>query len=216
MRIAIYGAGGFGRHVAWIAEDCRAAGSPLEIVAFIDDHSPKLGTAIKGIPVHPLETVARDLPDALIVPAIGAPKDRELACNAVRHIGLRFTELLHPSVQMPKSTQRGVGTVVCAGTTISADVRFGDHVQVNMGCTIGHDVCLGDFATLGPGAHVSGWVSIGERAYVGSGAVFVHGTEDDPLIIGDDAVIGAGACVTGPVARGTTVVGNPARRLRQP
>ncbi|MFH0730649.1 MAG: acyltransferase [Pseudomonadota bacterium] len=36
----------------------------------------------------------------------------------------------------------------------------------------------------------------GKRVYVGTGAVFINGTENAPLMIGDDAVIGAGAVVT--------------------
>src|SRR5262249_16640349 len=63
---------------------------------------------------------------------------------------------------------------------------------------------------LAPGVHVSGWVTIGARAYVGTGATIINGHRGAPLTIGDDAVIGAGACVTKSVEAGTTVVGVPA------
>ena len=72
---------------------------------------------------------------------------------------------------------------------------------------------MGDFTTLAPGVHVSGCVHFGKRVYVGTGAVIINGTRDNPLILGDDAVVGAGACVTKSVPPATTVVGVPAKPL---
>lgn len=54
-------------------------------------------------------------------------------------------------------------------------------------------------------------VTIGTNVWIGAGALILPG-----IAIGDDAVIGAGAVVTRDVPPGTTVVGNPARRLRAP
>jgi acetyltransferase-like isoleucine patch superfamily enzyme len=56
---------------------------------------------------------------------------------------------------------------------------------------------------------------LGKRVYVGTGAVIKNGTPTQPIVIGDDAVIGAGACVTKSVAPGLTVVGVPARPIQR-
>jgi acetyltransferase-like isoleucine patch superfamily enzyme len=72
---------------------------------------------------------------------------------------------------------------------------------------------VGDYTTLAPGVHVSGLVHFGERVYVGTGAVISNGTREQPLTIGHDAVIGAGACVTESVGAGLVVAGAPARTL---
>jgi len=72
---------------------------------------------------------------------------------------------------------------------------------------------MGDFTTLAPGVHISGCVHLGKRVYVGTGAVIINGTQEEPIVIGDDAVIGAGACVIKSVPTGQTVVGVPARPL---
>ena len=50
---------------------------------------------------------------------------------------------------------------------------------------------------------------------MGTGATIMNGTQDSPLTIDDDAVIGAGAVVTKPVPPGVTVVGVPAKPLQK-
>jgi maltose O-acetyltransferase len=52
-------------------------------------------------------------------------------------------------------------------------------------------------------------VEIGRNVWIGGGAIILPG-----IRIGDDAVIGAGSVVTRDVPAGTTVAGNPARRIR--
>ncbi len=51
-------------------------------------------------------------------------------------------------------------------------------------------------------------VTIGRNVWIGGGAILLPG-----VIVGDDAVIGAGSVVTRNVAPGATVAGNPARSL---
>ncbi len=127
--------------------------------------------------------------------------------------GLQFTTLIHPNVEMSRWIDVGSGSVICAGSILTTNIKLGLHVQINLDCTIGHDAVLGDYTTLAPGVHVSGWVHVGRRVYIGTGAVIINGTEDAPLVIGDDAVIGAAACVVKSVPPGLTVVGVPAKPL---
>jgi acetyltransferase-like isoleucine patch superfamily enzyme len=92
---------------------------------------------------------------------------------------------------------------------------LGQHVQVNLDCTIAGDTIIDDFSTLSPGVHIQGPVHMGRRVFVGVGAVIANRDKDTPITIGDDSVIGAGACVTETVAPGVTVVGVPAIPLRR-
>jgi acetyltransferase-like isoleucine patch superfamily enzyme len=52
-------------------------------------------------------------------------------------------------------------------------------------------------------------VSIGAHAWIGEGAIVMAN-------IGRSSIVGAGSVVTGAVPDGSTVVGNPARRLDRP
>ncbi len=129
--------------------------------------------------------------------------------------GLGAATLIHPRVERSQWIEVGAGTVICAGNILTVNIKIGRHTQINLDCTIGHDVVMGEYTTLAPGVHVSGWVHFGRRVYVGTGAVIINGTEKAPVVIGDDAVIGAGAVVTKSVAAGSTVVGVPARPMQK-
>jgi acetyltransferase-like isoleucine patch superfamily enzyme len=67
------------------------------------------------------------------------------------------------------------------------------------------------YATLSPGVHISGNVTLERRSFFGTGAVTVNGFPENPLVIGADAVVGAGAVVTKNVPPAVTVTGVPAR-----
>jgi len=207
--LLIYGAGGFAREVAWLAESCRAH----EVVAFVDDDPVNWGVRLNGIPVMGLDDAASRFPGAAVVGAIGSPRARSEVLEKARARGLVPATLVHPRVERSRWVHIGAGTVVCAGCILTTNIHIGDDVQINLDCTIGHDVVLADHATLAPGVHVSGNVHVGKRAYLGTGAVILNGTPSEPLVIGDDAVVGAGACVTKSVPAAVTVVGVPAKAL---
>jgi sugar O-acyltransferase (sialic acid O-acetyltransferase NeuD family) len=213
-QIAIYGAGGFARELAWLAESCNQSGERYRVACFIDDKSVGQDRTMNGIPVLGLEDCGTMFPDARVLGGVGKPATRELLMNRASRLGMRTLSLVHPRVERSGLVEVGEGTVICAGSILTTNIKLGRHVQVNLSCTIGHDVNVGDFTTLSPGVHVSGRVRLGKRVFIGTGAVIVNGTEENPLVIGDDAVVGAGACVTGSVAAGLTVVGVPARPIR--
>jgi len=209
--VAVYGGGGFGREVAWLAQECGQG-----IACFIEDDESKQGVLLNGVPVLSLMEARCRFRSAGVIGGVGAPRTREVLMAKAAEAGFRFATLVHPRVERSGWTDIGEGSVICTGNVITVNTVLGRHVQLNLGCTVGHDVVMGDFATLAPGVHVSGCVRLGRRVYVGSGAVIINGTQSEPLNIGDDVVIGAGACVTKSVPPGVTVVGVPARPLARP
>jgi sugar O-acyltransferase (sialic acid O-acetyltransferase NeuD family) len=211
MDILIYGAGGFGREVAWLVESCSTANDPIRVVAFVDDDNDLHGTYINEIPVTGLAAAREQHQGARIVGGLGGPGTREASMERAAAAGFEFATLIHPGVERSRWLDIGEGTVICAGTILTTNITLGRHVQINLDCTVGHNVVMGAYTTLTPGVHVSGWVHMGERVYVGTGAAIIDGTSDAPLILGDDVVVGAGALVTRSVEPGTVVVGVPAK-----
>ena len=62
---------------------------------------------------------------------------------------------------------------------------------------------------IAPGATLCGLVNVGINGFVGAGATVLPRVQ-----IGSDAIIGAGAVVTRNVEKGQTVVGVPAKPLK--
>ncbi|CAN2050316.1 Acetyltransferase [Candidatus Magnetomoraceae bacterium gMMP-13] len=213
-QIVIYGAGGFGREIAWLVQSCKNRTYSYEVVCFIDDNREKYDKILNGIPVMSLESAYKNFPSAYMVNAIGNPKTRQATIEKSVKIGFPFETIIHPGVERSAWIEIGCGTIICAGNILTTNIQLGEYVQINLDCTIGHDVIMKDYTTLAPGVHVSGYVHLGKRVYVGTGAVFINGTINEPLKIGDDAVIGAGACVTKSVPSGETVVGIPAKIIK--
>jgi len=212
-KVAIYGAGGFGREVAWLVESCTAPGHHYEVSCFIVDDPANHGQVLNDVEIVGLDMARHRYPDAVVVGAIGSPHAREKLMTKAEALGFRPATLVHPRVEHSRWLDIGEGTVICTGCILTTNIQLGRHVQINLDCTVGHDVVMSDYATLAPGVHVSGRVHLGRRVYVGTGAVLINGQPDHPLIVGDDAVIGAGACVVKSVPAAATVVGVPAKEV---
>ena len=210
--VVIYGGGGFAREVAWLVDSMPEA--KMKVVCFIDDNQKTAGSFLNEIPVYSLKTAWELFPNARIISGIGSPMTRELVMNKARKLGFECLSLIHPNVELSKWVEIGAGVVICAGSILTTNIKLHDHVQINLDCTIGHDVIMGEYTTLAPGVHVSGNVHLGNRVYIGTGANIINGSEDNPLIIADDAVVGAGACVVRDVPSGDTVVGVPAKSIK--
>jgi sugar O-acyltransferase (sialic acid O-acetyltransferase NeuD family) len=209
-RLYIFGAGGYGREIAWFTEQCW--GGLVEPI-FLVDRPEYLSPPINGVPVQLLkDVIVRNR--GCYVTAVGdvsLKKKAVLGCSA---IGLQPISLIHPRVEASRTVRLSEGSVICAGTILTVNIDIGCHVHVNLDCTIGHNVSIGDYATLSPGVHVSGHVAIGTDVFIGTGVNIINGKSGHPLVIGDGAVIAAGACVTKSVEAGALVAGVPALRKR--
>lgn len=207
--LAIFGAGASAREVAWLARECW--GEDLRLT-FLVDKPELVGSAPNGIPVVHLEDFRNDMNTRVVV-AVGDPAAREQCVRKCVAAGFSFASLVHPRAEASKWVTVGEGTIVCAGAVLTTNVTIGRHVHINVGCTVSHDANLADFVTLSPGVHLSGWVTVGRRAFLGTGAAVINGSSTRPIRIGEDALVGGGACVIGDVASGVTVVGVPARSV---
>lgn len=98
-------------------------------------------------------------------------------------------------------------TFICEGVTIEDEVFVGHGVMF----TNDHwpRAAAVDGGILGKGDWKCLPTIVKKGASIGSGATILCG-----LTIGENAMVGAGSVVTGDIAAGTTVAGNPARPIR--
>lgn len=209
-KLHIFGAGGSGREIAWLSS--VVFGNSVELIFVVDQDRPPSGV-VNAIEVRHMDEIeAAD--DARFVVALGNPTQRERITRRFLEAGHVPATIIHPGVQISPWAKVGLGSVVCANSVVSCNVTLGHHVHVNLSCTISHDVEVGDYSTLSPAVNVAGNVRIGNGVFVGTNACFINGHSGRPLVVGDGAVIAAGACVTQDVPAGAMVAGVPAVRKR--
>ena len=128
---------------------------------------------------------------------------------------LNFPNIVHPAATFgygqSKEIRSALGNVVAAGARISCDVHIGNFGIYNHNCTIGHDCIIEDFVHIAPGANVSGYVNLSAGSFIGTNASILPGSENDRIVIGKNATVGAGSVVTKSVPANAVVKGIPAK-----
>jgi sugar O-acyltransferase (sialic acid O-acetyltransferase NeuD family) len=209
--LVIFGTGGFAREVHQVVEDLNQQEALWNVLGFLDDDPAKAGALVHDLPV--LGT--RDWlisKQVAVASGIGATSARRRVVEEILHASpsVEFPALVHPLAWMGNRIQIGQGVVVCAGNLLTTDLRIGDHVILNLDCTVGHDSDLGDFVTVAPSVNISGAVRVGEGCDLGTGSTIIQGVN-----LGEWSVVGAGAVVVKDVPPNSTVVGVPAKVIKQ-
>ena len=92
---------------------------------------------------------------------------------------------------------------------ISPNVKIGIMAYINFHCGIGHDSLIGGFVQINPGSQLGGFTHVGNRTLIGSSATILQGVN-----IGNDVTVASGSVVFTKVFDNSTVMGNPAKRMR--
>lgn len=212
-KIAIFGAGGFGREVHSLIEQINShSQSPIyEFIGYYDD-GLKRGTIINDYSVlggiDELNKVDYDLSLAI---AIGNPIIKRNIYNRIDNPKILYPSLIHPNVLIGnlKFNKIGKGCIICAGNIITVNIVIGDFVILNLSCTVGHDTTINNFCSFMPTVNISGEIMIDEAVYVGTGAKIIN-----QLTIGKNTIIGSGAVVTSNLPENCTAVGVPAKVIK--
>lgn len=197
MKIAIIGAGGFGREVYWsLTEEDRKRS-----FFFVDDKYCNFSDTLPLSKFNPAEYQ--------VIVAIGNPKDRKKIIERLPEETRFFTHIHKSVVIMDKNVVIGEGSIICAGTVITTNVKIGKHAHLNLHSTIGHDTVIGNFFTTAPGAKISGNCNIGDCVYFGTNA-----SVKEKINICDNVTVGLNAGVTKSIEMSGTYVGTPAKLMK--
>jgi sugar O-acyltransferase (sialic acid O-acetyltransferase NeuD family) len=173
-----------------------------EVIAIIDVNNKKYLEDVCGVPVKSLNEID------VSAKAICSLQEQRRADIIEKYIPkeMKFTNVIHPSVHIPKFVELGKGIIIGPNVSIGNRTKIGNHVIINRGSTIGHDVVIGDFVTISPGVNIGGRVRLREFVYIGMGAnIFPC------VFVGPKSIVGAGSVVTKNVPAKVKTFGIPSR-----
>jgi len=195
----IIGAGGFGREIYWSLSMIERIGT----VFFVDEEYYD-GTDPLILPLSKFDPKEYD-----VVIAIADSVARERIVKLLPK-NTRYFTYIHPTAQLHgPDIVIGEGSIICAGSIITTNVKIGKHAHINLITTIGHDCVIGDYFTTAPGVQISGNETIGDRVYFGT-----RSCVKQKINICNDVIIGMNAGVVKNITEPGTYIGTPAIKIK--
>jgi len=203
--LLLVGASGLAREVA-----SAVAREPWNVVGVLDDGAALHGTSVGGLDVIGGVEQAAARAESLLV-CVGNGSARRAIVERLGALGVgddRYATFVDETVRVPGTVSVGVGSIVLAGSVLTADLAVGRHVVLMPGVVLTHDDRVDDFVTLAAGVALGGFVVLGTESYLG-----MRSSVRQRTTVGVRAVVGMGAAVLNDIPDGETWAGVPARRL---
>jgi sugar O-acyltransferase (sialic acid O-acetyltransferase NeuD family) len=205
--LIIIGAGGMGRTIYSNALESIGYGDAFGIKGFIDDNL----AALDGYEGYPpiIGTIKDYLPQEgdVFVSSIGGSARRSCMEEIIRRGG-EFIELIHNTARIYQNVRLGKGNFIGAYTVIGNEAVVGDYNMIQSYTVIGHDARIGNWNRIDTHVTCVGGIVIEDETNIHTSAVINHG-----VTVGTGAHVGALSFVIRKVKPGTTVCGNPAKKL---
>ncbi len=209
-KIAVYGAGGFGKEVACIINLINEKKSKWDLLGFFDDEK-SVGTEIShfGKVIGNLNDLNSWHESINIVFALGNPAVLSGLVTKLTNKKIDFPNIIHPDAFFADriSLNLGKGNVVVRGCSFSVDVDVGDFNQFNSFSALAHDVKVGSFNIFMPMTRVSGEVRIGSFNLFAIGTVILQ-----KIKIGNRVKIAPSSVVMRKTKDDCFYMGNPAKK----
>ena len=205
--LIIIGAGGMGRTVYSNALESVGYGEKFIVKGFIDDNLE----ALAGFPNYPpvIGTIRDYQPqeDDVFVSSIGGASRRPCMEEIIRRGG-EFLDLIHQTARLLTNVKLGKGNFIGAYSVIGNDAVIGDYNMIQSYTIIGHDAKVGNYNRIDTHVTCVGGTVIEDDVNIHTSAVISHN-----VVVETGAHVGALSFVIKKVKAGTTVMGNPAKKL---
>ena len=206
-KLIIIGAGGMGRTIYGIAMESIGYGTAFVIKGFIDDDINALDSFPNYPPIIGKLSDYEPLPEDVFISSIGGIHRKE-CIEKLLNKGAIFINLIHNAARVRTNVKMGVGNIICPYVSLGADSSIGSYNMIQPFTTIGHDVKIGDYNRIDTHVTCVGGVIIENESDIYTSSVINHG-----VIVENNSHVGACSFVIRRVKSGTTVYGNPAKKL---
>ena len=205
--LIIIGAGGMGRTLYSNALESVGYGEKFVVKGFIDDNLK----ALDGFENYPpiVDTIRDYQPQEgdVFVSSIGGAARRPCMEEIIRRGG-EFLQLVHNTARIYTGAKMGKGNFIGAYTVIGNDATVGDYNMIQSYTVIGHDAKIGNWNRIDTHVTCVGGTIIEDDVNIHTSAVISHN-----VVVETGAHVGACSFVFRKVKAGTTVMGNPAKRI---
>lgn len=211
-KIAIFGAGGFGKEVANLIARINKVSPEWDLIGFFDDNVSLHGKMIShyGPCLGGLKELNAWNEKIYITLAIGSSDSLRKIVNDIVNPLVSFPNLIDPSYYIvdKKTFTVGKGNIIQGLGCASCDVSIGNFNIFNDSVVVGHDATMGDYNIVMPGVRISGNVSVGCGNFFGVGSIVLQG-----LTINEGVRLSAGSVLVTKPKDNTLYMGNPAKKI---
>ena len=205
--LIIIGAGGMGRTMYDMARESIGYNTEYDIRGFIDDNTSALDNFDNYPPLlAPIQSY-QPKEDEVFVCSIGGAA-RQQCMEAILNKGGQFLTMIHATARIGTIVQIGEGTIIGAYTTIGADAKIGQYNLIQSYTVIGHDSVIGNWNRIDTHVTLVGGTIVHDGADIHTSAMISHN-----VTIESHSRVAACSFVIKRVKEGTTVLGNPAKKL---
>lgn len=205
--LTIIGAGGMGRTMYDMARESVGYGIEYDIQGFLDDNIAALDNFENYPPIiAPIQSYLPNENEIFICSIGGAA--RKKCIEEIISRGGQFLTMIHSTARIGTNVQIGEGSIVGAFTTIGADAKVGKYNLIQSYTVIGHDSVIGDWNRIDTHVTLVGGTIVQNEADIHTSAMISHN-----VTIENNARVAACSFVIRRVKEGTTVLGNPAKKL---
>ncbi len=206
-QLLILGAGGMGKEIYYTARHSFGYGSEFVVKGFLDFPNPDWDTSIYP-PILGIEDDYEIQLDDVFTCSIGDVHLKRKVCEKMKARGAQFQTLIFDNVQIRENVKIGDGCIIDSYAHIGSDAIIGENCLIQAFACVAHDCIVGDYSRIDVRALMVGGVKVGNNVTVHTNALISH-----KVVLEDDSTVAAMSFVIKKVKAGTTVMGNPAKRL---
>lgn len=205
--LIIIGAGGMGRTMYDMARESVGYGIEYNIRGFIDDNTAALDNFENYPPIVAPIQGYQPKEDEIFICSIGGIA-RKRCMEEIISKGGEFLTMIHSTARIGTNVQIGEGSIVGAYTTIGADAKVGKYNLIQSYTVIGHDSIIGNWNRIDTHVTLVGGTIVQDGIDIHTSAMISHN-----VTVESHSRVAACSFVIRRVKEGTTVIGNPAKKL---